>query len=300
MRLLRKSNSGICTTQEPANTQLCGYSMIWSSAAADLHPQKQARGCDEGVQPLILQQVCPVQTRSKKLTNWILFLGPLQNQVRIPVHSAPWISAFIQLDRSPNVALACLQETSLDVNNPMCALHVGKSSSESCNIPTYRLLRSWADRDMINTHPSHPTNHAVINLEASTLVLNCTWRLIQALQDDHVDERERKRIIAKIAHACKDWGAFQLVNHGIQQVVIERARAQAGKVFELPDETRLKAKRPPGSLCGYGNGAIVADAFNSEIASEAITFGYPHSEADVIASKFWPKGNSDFGAVSKL
>lgn len=77
--------------------------------------------------------------------------------------------------------------------------------------------------------------------------------------------------------------------------MIERARAQAGKVFELPDETRLKAKRPPGSLCGYGNGAIVADAFNSEIASEAITFGYPHSEADVIASKFWPKGNSDFG-----
>lgn len=115
------------------------------------------------------------------------------------------------------------------------------------------------------------------------------------LQDNHVDECKRRHIITAIADACKNWGVFQLVNHGIQPDVIEKARAQARQVFELPNETRWKAKRPPGSLSGYGNGAVIADALNKEIASEAITFGYPESEAAVIAKKLWPHGNPDFG-----
>ncbi|XP_024401396.1 gibberellin 3-beta-dioxygenase 1 isoform X2 [Physcomitrium patens] len=119
---------------------------------------------------------------------------------------------------------------------------------------------------------------------------------LAALNGDHIDEFERRRIITEIAHACKTWGAFQLVNHGIQPHVIERARAKACGVFELPNETRWKAKRSPGSLSGYGNGAVIADAVNNEIASEAITFGYPNSEADVIASIFWPRGNPGFSA----
>lgn len=118
---------------------------------------------------------------------------------------------------------------------------------------------------------------------------------LAALQDNHVDEWGRRQIITDIANACKNWGVFQLVNHGIQLDVIEKARAQAQQVFELPNETRWKAKRPPGSLSGYGNGAIIADAVNKEIASEAVTFGYPQSEAAVIARKLWPHGNPNFG-----
>jgi len=118
---------------------------------------------------------------------------------------------------------------------------------------------------------------------------------LEALQDNHVDEWKRRRIITGIANACKNWGVIQVVNHGIELGVIEKARAQARQVFELPNETRWKAKRPPGSLSGYGNGAVIGDAINKEIASEAITFGYPQSEAAVIAKKLWPHGNPDFG-----
>lgn len=118
---------------------------------------------------------------------------------------------------------------------------------------------------------------------------------LAALQDSHVDESKRKRIIADIATACKNWGAFQLVNHGIHLDVIEKARDQARQMFELPSETRWKAKRQPGSLSGYGNGAIIGDPVKNEIASEAITFGYPQSQAAVIASKLWANGNPDFG-----
>ncbi|KAG0586113.1 hypothetical protein KC19_2G065200 [Ceratodon purpureus] len=118
---------------------------------------------------------------------------------------------------------------------------------------------------------------------------------LAALQDSHVDESERKRIIVDIANACKNWGAFQLVNHGIHQDVIENAREQARQVFELPSETRWKAKREQGSLSGYGNGPVIGDAVDDKIVSEAITFGYPQSEAAVIASKLWPNGNPGFG-----
>lgn len=118
---------------------------------------------------------------------------------------------------------------------------------------------------------------------------------LSALQDNHVDAWERRHIITEIAEACKNWGAFQLVNHGIPQDVIEKARARGRQVFELPNETRWKAKRSRGSLSGYGNGAVIADAVNDKIASEAITFGYPKSEAAVIEKKLWPNGNPDFG-----
>ena len=117
-----------------------------------------------------------------------------------------------------------------------------------------------------------------------------------ALQDSRVDECKRKQLIADIASACKNWGAFQLINHGIQPDVIEKARDQARKVFDLPSEERWKAKRQPGSLSGYGNGAVSSrDALNNRITSEAITFGYPKSEAATIASKMWPHDNPDFG-----
>lgn len=119
--------------------------------------------------------------------------------------------------------------------------------------------------------------------------------LAPLLQDNPSDERERRQIISEIADACKDWGAFQLVYHGIETSVIEKARAEARKVFELPTETRWKAKRPQGSLTGYGNGAVTADAVNTKIASEAITFGYPESEASLVAAKLWPHGNPGFG-----
>lgn len=63
------------------------------------------------------------------------------------------------------------------------------------------------------------------------------------------------------------------------------------------DEIRLKVKWLLGSLCGYGNGVIVVDVFNSEIVFEVIIFGYLYFEVDVIVSKFWFKGNFDFGWV---
>jgi gibberellin 3-beta-dioxygenase len=118
---------------------------------------------------------------------------------------------------------------------------------------------------------------------------------LAALQDSHVDDSKRKHIITDIANACKNWGAFQLVNHGVHLDVIDKARDQARQLFELPSETRWKAKRQPGSLSGYGNGAVIGEAVNNRIASKAITFGYPQSEAAAIASKLWPQGNPDFG-----
>ena len=117
---------------------------------------------------------------------------------------------------------------------------------------------------------------------------------LAALRGTIVDECDRGHIVAQVADACKNWGTFQLINHGVSQEVIEATRAQGSAVFALPLEVRVNATRPPGSLSGYGNGAVIAEAFNTAISSEAITFGYPHSDADAIATKLWPQASPEY------
>ena len=115
-----------------------------------------------------------------------------------------------------------------------------------------------------------------------------------ALRRTIVDECDWGHIVAQVADACKNWGIFQVINHGVSQEVIEATRAQGSAVFALPLEVRESTKRPRGRLSGYGNGKIVAEAFNTAISVEAITFGYPHSDADAIATKLWPQRSPEY------
>ncbi|XP_022997428.1 gibberellin 3-beta-dioxygenase 2-like [Cucurbita maxima] len=55
-----------------------------------------------------------------------------------------------------------------------------------------------------------------------------------------------------IGNVCKTWGVFQLTNHGVPTSLVERAEAEAGRLFDLPMTRKLKALRAPGDATGYG------------------------------------------------
>ncbi|CAN6270385.1 unnamed protein product [Urochloa humidicola] len=58
---------------------------------------------------------------------------------------------------------------------------------------------------------------------------------------------------AKLGSACRDWGFFQLTNHGIDEAVIQRMKESTVRFFELPlDSKNAVAVRGDG-FQGYGH-----------------------------------------------
>ncbi|XVF29383.1 hypothetical protein REPUB_Repub15cG0116200 [Reevesia pubescens] len=58
--------------------------------------------------------------------------------------------------------------------------------------------------------------------------------------------------LQKLHSACKDWGAFQLINHGVSNELVKNMRKQAQDFFDLPLQEKQRSAQQPGSLEGYG------------------------------------------------
>ncbi|KAL9463311.1 hypothetical protein AB3S75_001173 [Citrus x aurantiifolia] len=55
-----------------------------------------------------------------------------------------------------------------------------------------------------------------------------------------------------IGHACKTWGVFQVINHGIPTALLHNAMCTSRSLFTLPTEQKLKVARSPDAFDGYG------------------------------------------------
>ena len=90
--------------------------------------------------------------------------------------------------------------------------------------------------------------------------------------------------IELIGLACKNWGAFQLKNHGIPLSVIEEVEVQTKRLFDLPTEQKLKALRSPDYPTGYGT-IWISPFFQKYMWQEGFTiFGSAANDA----KKIWP------------
>ncbi|KAL0305553.1 UNVERIFIED_CONTAM: protein SRG1 [Sesamum radiatum] len=56
---------------------------------------------------------------------------------------------------------------------------------------------------------------------------------------------------------CKDWGIFQLVNHGVETSLVEKLKYEIQEFYKLPLEERLRYKIRPGDVEGYGQTVIL-------------------------------------------
>ncbi|KAK7260566.1 hypothetical protein RIF29_26718 [Crotalaria pallida] len=59
--------------------------------------------------------------------------------------------------------------------------------------------------------------------------------------------------LEKLYTACKDWGFFQVVNHGVNPQLLEKLKVEVEKFFELPIEEKKKYQIRPGDVQGYGS-----------------------------------------------
>lgn len=54
-----------------------------------------------------------------------------------------------------------------------------------------------------------------------------------------------------IGQACKEWGCFQLVNHGLDLSLTQRMEAAMHAFFALPKEHKLRVPRTATNASGY-------------------------------------------------
>nr|ABB53382.1 flavonol synthase [Antirrhinum majus] len=70
---------------------------------------------------------------------------------------------------------------------------------------------------------------------------------------DLSDDFNEKILVKNISEASRDWGIFQVVNHGISNEVISKLQKVGKEFFELPkEEKEFVAKTPESGIEGYG------------------------------------------------
>ncbi|KAI3841880.1 hypothetical protein MKW92_038077 [Papaver armeniacum] len=65
--------------------------------------------------------------------------------------------------------------------------------------------------------------------------------------------------LEKLHSACKDWGFFQVVDHGVSLSTIEKIKLETHKLFQLPLEEKENLWQKPGDHEGFGQMFVVSD-----------------------------------------
>ncbi|RDX97689.1 Gibberellin 3-beta-dioxygenase 1, partial [Mucuna pruriens] len=73
-----------------------------------------------------------------------------------------------------------------------------------------------------------------------------------------------------IGHACKTWGVFQVVNHGVPMSLFADIQRATRALFSLPLHQKQKAARSPDGVSGYGR-ARISSFFPKLMWSECFT-----------------------------
>ncbi|XP_019184704.1 PREDICTED: gibberellin 3-beta-dioxygenase 1-like [Ipomoea nil] len=97
----------------------------------------------------------------------------------------------------------------------------------------------------------------------------------------------------QIGRACKTWGAFQVINHGISGELLWRVESAGKRLFSLPLHQKLRAARSPNGVSGYGV-ARISSFFPKLMWSEGFTIvGSPLEHSRLL----WPQDFNSFCEV---
>ncbi|GAV60671.1 2OG-FeII_Oxy domain-containing protein/DIOX_N domain-containing protein [Cephalotus follicularis] len=59
--------------------------------------------------------------------------------------------------------------------------------------------------------------------------------------------------------ACKEWGFFQLVNHGVSSLLVEKMKIETQDFFDLPMEEKKIYWQYPGEVEGFGQNFVASE-----------------------------------------
>ncbi|CAN4126221.1 unnamed protein product [Withania somnifera] len=100
-----------------------------------------------------------------------------------------------------------------------------------------RYVKQPADRPCFKESTSHVNNIPLIDLENMK----------------SPDESVRRVTLEHISKACREWGFFHVVNHGVSHELMANARGVWREFFYLPFEEKQKFANSPVTYEGYGS-----------------------------------------------
>jgi len=108
-------------------------------------------------------------------------------------------------------------------------------------------------------------------------------------------------VVTRVAEACRDWGFFQVVNHGIPADLVGRVWDETHAFFALPRAEKRRVARSAENPRGYYDRELTK---NVRDLKEVFDFGYllhpelpddhPANRAAVDGSNRWPEGVPGF------
>ncbi|XVF13560.1 hypothetical protein REPUB_Repub08aG0217700 [Reevesia pubescens] len=105
---------------------------------------------------------------------------------------------------------------------------------------------------------------------------------------DHDDE------IKKLHLACRDWGFFQLINHGVGNEVMEKMKIDVQEFFKLPLEEKMAFAQLPNNIEGYGQAFVVSEDQKLDWGDMLFLLPLPVPQRNM---RFWPTTPPSFRAT---
>ncbi|RZC49473.1 hypothetical protein C5167_017909 [Papaver somniferum] len=63
----------------------------------------------------------------------------------------------------------------------------------------------------------------------------------------------------KLHSACKEWGFFQVVNHGVDILLVEKVKSEIQGFFNLPMDEKKKLWQEEGDMEGFGQFVVQSE-----------------------------------------
>ncbi|CAL1353280.1 unnamed protein product [Linum trigynum] len=99
-------------------------------------------------------------------------------------------------------------------------------------------------------------------------------------RDDEEDE------LAKLHAACRDWGFFQVINHGVAEEVILKMKADVQEFFRLPLQEKMEYARLPDDIQRYSASHVVPRGRKQDWSDFLYIFPQPRDGRNL---RFWPR-----------
>nr|GEV60354.1 protein SRG1-like [Tanacetum cinerariifolium] len=82
--------------------------------------------------------------------------------------------------------------------------------------------------------------------------------------------------LEKLHLACKDWGFFQIINHGVSISLMDRVKEETQEFFKLPMEEKKKFWQTKDDIEGFGQAFVVSEEQKLDWADMFYLITLPH------------------------
>lgn len=65
--------------------------------------------------------------------------------------------------------------------------------------------------------------------------------------------------LRKLDSACREWGFFQLINHGVSSLLVEKVKLDSAEFFKLPKEEKERFAQRDGDMEGLGQVFVLSE-----------------------------------------